>query len=189
MNPQAVYQELLAFVNALMPFTNLIGAVVAVSTAIGFVAKVFRRITGGNADAPHLRNTPIQATNTAHRSRRLVNHPAIFATALVALAAEGVGFLTFSAPIIASGSTRATTANAIAIFGLVLSALAWFPSMYSALRGATLQGGFWFVGLFIIGLLLYIPAIFERDFLSYCLVGVVPAFFGVLGPRVTPHDK
>jgi xanthine/uracil permease len=179
MNPQLLVQAVLSFANALTPIVNVL-AIGGLFVSLARVAVRWWRGTS-RSSVPSDRAKP--ATKSTSRSWRVTTHPWIFAAAPVALVTEGIGFVVFSSPMMASSAERTAAANVIAMSGLVISMVAWLPSLYASLRLAQIQRWAWFVGLLLGGLLLYIPALTERDFLSYCLVGAVPAVFGVLGPR------
>jgi hypothetical protein len=182
MNPEPLIQSVLSFANSLTPIVNLItmgGLLVA-------LARVVYPLVRGTAPPVGSPDNARPSTSSAGHPRRITNHPLIFSAALAALVSEGVGFVVFSSPLIASSAQRTMAANAIAIVGLGISLVAWLPSLYVSLHLAPIQRWTWFVGLLLGGLLLYIPALTRRDFVSYCLVGAMPAIYAVFGPRSKP---
>jgi hypothetical protein len=111
---------------------------------------------------------------------RPVSHPLIFALAVTAELAIGLGVGLGLVQIVSPVSARVSLANGLANVGLIISIIAWITAIY---RSFQYRLWLWLIGLSLSGIMLYASAYFYNDFLSYLLVSVAPGLFGVIGRR------
>jgi hypothetical protein len=121
--------------------------------------------------------------------RQVINHPLILAAAVTALLILCVSYVMLSVPLFASLETRVSIANGLALGGLGFSLVGWVSALILSLHRPVVPHWGWFLTLLLGGILFYVPAILESDFLSYILVGILPALYGLFGPLPARNQR